>query len=709
MAPYARLVALFRLFQQAIRRNLRSVPAIVSFVRRAFHFLWERKGDLNRRGRAPNAPNIDPEGDGGQPMVFAASQDPLPVVNALSQDYATSNDFSLESVAHPSLNTNPEDVPAPGEGEGEGALTRDHNTGSANLNVEESSTSVPPPLKLTPEGPPTMHEASNRDRVSTGTLPQLSVDYPAFRPIVPTDIKRQNDRHGRATPQENHDIVLSPGLDRNTRIGVAVPPGWEKCIHPEGATYFGSEERMAGVWIYTYANLEIPEVLHAITYFIQCFKEFVDTHHTGLDPEWTELALDLREGSGDLKNYCGYYIKTKGTVYWFDEFKAANLEVWKAVPGVTPTDAHIEQELDCQRWYHNSLFPNTRFFTKDDIDYLRDMTIHALYDVSMSEDSTGTAESAVDQLRSMLQAISAAESQIDKDAPGSAFVVDHSMYIRLRHKLMTSLFRAQKASGSSTDAIHSYPFKLISPMLFYTPEFHLRILRGMYGDTLVYTSVAKETLQKLNEGWQDFILNAAVLLNANIALLTIQSVDGSGTSATRSPIQIFCYVSMAMSTGSIILGLLLVRQTRTKTPKSIAASMLEHSIHNRAILYSLPYALLMWAMLAFGGAFTSLCFIATSATTRAILAVICAIITTLTVWCVVYTWEVGREATKQDGTEPRPRWFPMFTRHRRSTGDRGQGGAHRRWWTMFETKRAPGEDFELPVTQLTAVGVSDAM
>ncbi|KAF4566579.1 hypothetical protein EYR36_012010 [Pleurotus pulmonarius] len=139
-------------------------------------------------------------------------------------------------------------------------------------------------------------------------------------------------------------------------------------------------------------------------------------------------------------------------------------------------------------------------------------------------------------------------------------------------------------------------------MLFYTPEFHLRILRGMYEDTLVYTSVARETLQKLNDEWQDFVLNAAVLLNANIALLTIQSVDGSGTSATRSPIQVFSYVSMAMSTGSIVLGLLLVRQTRTKTPKSVAASMLAHSIQTRAILYSLPYALLMWAMLTFGGA-----------------------------------------------------------------------------------------------------------
>ncbi|KAF4584629.1 hypothetical protein EYR40_004622 [Pleurotus pulmonarius] len=221
MALYARLVALFRLFQQATRRNLRSVPAIISFLRRTFHSLWKRKGILKRRDKAPDPLHLDPERDGGQPMVFSASQDPLPVMNALSQDYAMSNDFSLESVAHPSLNTTPEDVPAPGEGEG--ALAHDHNTGSASLNVEDSSTSVAPPLKSTTEGPPTMPEesteTSNRNSFSTGIptlrIPTLRSVYPAFRPIVPTDIKRQNDRHGRAIYEAHKKITISsylPGL-----------------------------------------------------------------------------------------------------------------------------------------------------------------------------------------------------------------------------------------------------------------------------------------------------------------------------------------------------------------------------------------------------------------------------------------------------------------------------------------------------------------
>jgi len=52
-----------------------------------------------------------------------------------------------------------------------------------------------------------------------------------------------------------------------------------------------------------------------------------------------------------------------------------------------------------------------------------------------------------------------------------------------------------------------------------------------------------------------------VLLNANVAFLAIDSVDGGGGTA---PDQIASYMSAVMSVGSIIIGLLLVRQNRSK-------------------------------------------------------------------------------------------------------------------------------------------------
>ena len=60
-----------------------------------------------------------------------------------------------------------------------------------------------------------------------------------------------------------------------------------------------------------------------------------------------------------------------------------------------------------------------------------------------------------------------------------------------------------------------------------------------------------------------FNIKSTVVLNANVAFLSIQSVDTGGHSF-RSPAQISSYCSIAVSIGSIILGLILVRQSRTK-------------------------------------------------------------------------------------------------------------------------------------------------
>ena len=63
------------------------------------------------------------------------------------------------------------------------------------------------------------------------------------------------------------------------------------------------------------------------------------------------------------------------------------------------------------------------------------------------------------------------------------------------------------------------------------------------------------------------IRQATVLLNANVAFLAIQSVDqiSENNNPDRSPAQIASYLSIIASIGSIILGLLLIRQNRTKS------------------------------------------------------------------------------------------------------------------------------------------------
>lgn len=111
-----------------------------------------------------------------------------------------------------------------------------------------------------------------------------------------------------------------------------------------------------------------------------------------------------------------------------------------------------------------------------------------------------------------------------------------------------------------------------------------------------------------------------MLLNANVAFLAIPSVD-NGTDQL-SAAQISSNISIVTSVGSILLGLLLIRQHRVKSKDTpIEAVSLSASCHptqllltvcgyqfwflsarkhptlgleTLAIIYSLPYALLMW-------------------------------------------------------------------------------------------------------------------
>lgn len=59
------------------------------------------------------------------------------------------------------------------------------------------------------------------------------------------------------------------------------------------------------------------------------------------------------------------------------------------------------------------------------------------------------------------------------------------------------------------------------------------------------------------------------MLNANVAFLAIQSVD-IDRNPYRSPAQISSYLSIIANIGSIILGLLLVRQNHIKDKASAA-------------------------------------------------------------------------------------------------------------------------------------------
>ncbi|PBK68964.1 hypothetical protein ARMSODRAFT_1039908 [Armillaria solidipes] len=173
---------------------------------------------------------------------------------------------------------------------------------------------------------------------------------------------------------------------------------------------------------------------------------------------------------------------------------------------------------------------------------------------------------------------------------------------------------------------------LLSPLLFSAPDIYLASLNKIWGDGLVTKTSWTVFIEKLKAEWQDLILN---------------SVDDSSAKDGRSLAQILSYISIIASIGSIILGLLLTRKSRwmlcgaTTEAWTFLHSRKQHytGLERLAIMYSLPYALLMWAMVTFLSAFILMCFTGSDVDVRILVGTACLAIAVLVFWCITASWE----------------------------------------------------------------------
>lgn len=197
--------------------------------------------------------------------------------------------------------------------------------------------------------------------------------------------------------------------------------------------------------------------------------------------------------------------------------------------------------------------------------------------------------------------------------------------------------------------------RLVSPILFAAPLQHLKALERIWVDDIVHEPTWKVLINKFNKQWEEFILFATVMLNANMALLAIQSID-EVTPPFRSPTQIASYLSVVASIGSILLGLLLIKMNRIRLTETApdALRFLDERVSKvvglemLAILYSLPFAFLMWGMIGFLCAFCFICFQGTTPVTRGIIGAASLLTGFTVVWCIWIGWDKTIHLQPQD-------------------------------------------------------------
>ncbi|KAF8068880.1 hypothetical protein FPV67DRAFT_1448735 [Lyophyllum atratum] len=463
-------------------------------------------------------------------------------------------------------------------------------------------------------------ESDSPDRAEPeGDVASLTVgatlSNPKIRPFVPESLQRY-ERNVKV-PKEYTEYTI-PAV--TTTFDMPNNPlGWTPCFHPEGALYFFHE----GKRIFTDANLYEADMLSQIEANIDTIDEFFRVHNIRRSVH-VDLVLELLRVDGQIDTLYYMVDHSKRCIFFVDDFDASDLPIWYELQGVT-SPTHVKHEIETQYWtkqrYHCLMFPRSIELSQDLVDELRDIIIHSLGE-NVDSKFQGSTCLLSDALTPVRQRFYNFHGQ-----SGARMGRDQSVYGTAQNK-------------------RSWLILSLSPMLFFSPEVHLQTLEKMWIDGITRRVLWTEFMDKLYAEWQEFTLYGTVLLNANVAFLAIQSVD-ERRGNSRSPAQIASYASIAASLGTIILGLLLVRQTRSKgRDNATDASTYLHKRSNQAmgietlaIMYSLPYALLMWGMVCFLFAFLFICFDGSDIYTRLLVGATWVAIASLIMCCIWMAWE----------------------------------------------------------------------
>ncbi|KAG2156892.1 uncharacterized protein EDB93DRAFT_874558 [Suillus bovinus] len=476
-------------------------------------------------------------------------------------------------------------------------------------------------------------------------------------------------------------------------VGRSTPPGWHAHIHPEGRLYYcydsvvtfdGSSRK---IHVITQADLERDGVAEAIENLAKL--AYRHAYQYPFFPVNVNLVLELMDVSKSITG--GYYFvhHENKCLFWLNDFDATI--ILGECSGVTEL-SHKQIELEAQYWKHIDLFPHAGALHSQVLQQLQQIIRFAISDCMTSEVSAVCAFS-MDVLKNTLGLIKDVDVENDRiqSAHDKCFVARmmnhfrHCQYLNHHGQRCARLSRDQTVYDDSYEE-RSVMMKCLTPLLFNAPYEHVRSLHKLYVDSIINQLDWRTFVQKLNAEIHDFNLLATVLLSVNVGFLAIQSVDRGGG---RSLSQVASYISVISSFGSMLLGVNIARQNYAQGSDMVdnVHARLESLVHPKhgletlAIIYSLPYALLMWGMLFFVLAFLTECIHDSSVVPLVPVSVTAIIVLVLVGWSChrLRDPDIGAEClfgsvfTIGKWVKDRPRWIlAAVVRSRASVSEKNQ-------------------------------------
>lgn len=479
-------------------------------------------------------------------------------------------------------------------------------------------------------------------------------------PMDPTGISRY-ERHCPIS-RDNKITVIQPStimFPRFQELGVTGQGdldgnfGWMPATHPEGALYFYDQKRR----LFTDADMCDKTLRDEAEHFYSHLQTLPGANELASSVGEYDLVLDIKPDQTGFK-WCYYYVShSNRCLFWLEEYPITNMDIQNV--GVQSL-AHIKHQLEYLYWSHWSLFPvnfGQRKLSEEVYDELLGMLTHGCIDVMTSKTSTLWLDD--DQMQKMIRLIQGAKVASAGDeyyTAGTARLLSFFAHWRFLdfHGQINARLRRNEAIYDEQSCKKSVLIIVLSPLLFLAPQRYLAELEEAWIDKHILEPVWKSLMTKMLGEWSDLILWSTVMLSVNVGFLAIPGMvptNNNNATLPPTPSQIISYLSLVASVGSIVVGLLLVRHHRTKQEED-PVEYLQQNDHRHvglepmAIVFSLPWALLMWAMMLFSVELLISCFQHTDLQFRLPIGLMSTFVAAPITWCIWNSWRVQFDAEK---------------------------------------------------------------
>ncbi|KAH7921699.1 hypothetical protein BV22DRAFT_1121988 [Leucogyrophana mollusca] len=492
------------------------------------------------------------------------------------------------------------------------------------------------PETIPPHSPSTStHDTSSNDSLVPATLmpPAPAFCAPEFKMLIASKLGRY-DRPGivdnRAT-----SVKLSPEkVNLSDPRDMQEAPGWSALVHPEGALYFYHEHRR----IFTDVDICLSHNEATLTSCADVLRSKVT------DPD-LRINAPLVIRMNKERKECSYYFVHHGNrcLFWVHHFLAES--ILDNVKGLKHTH-QLRYALEHQYWWHCEMYPNTEKLTQAMFDEVRHNLVHAVAETVMSD--TSLVPFQQDELQKLLDLLPHIQEDIDGCSPHYNAVIArinrqfaHTRFFNFHGQPGARLDADRSIYKQGPEQPNSILFRFLNPFLFGGPAVHSRGLRGIWVDKIINAPRWKAFINQLNSEWNGFTIYSTVMLAVDVSFLAVPGVDAA-SQQSQSFATVTIYLSALAAVSSLVLSLILADQNRSQGGESVtkAAAFLNRMTRSvfgteaLSVMYSLPYALLMWAMVWFIVALAFVIFQSTEPVTLVTMGLGWAVVTVFVFWAM---------------------------------------------------------------------------